>query len=127
GSAALAPRRAAFAVPTTLAARTAVAPLPRLALRSRLDHRQRHAVALLVDRQHPNPNDVVDRHDVIGAFDVAVGHLADVHQAAVFETNIDEGAEIHNVQDGALQLHAGLEVFELEDALLEDGRLQVIA
>ena len=101
--------------------------LRRLALGAGRDHRQRHAAALLVHRQHPDRHHVADRHHVVGALDVAVGHLADVDQAAVLQADVDEGAEIDDVQHRALQLHARLQVLELEDALLEDRRRQVLA
>src|SRR5262249_60056388 len=59
--------------------------------------------------------------------DVTVGHLADVNQSAVFQADVDKGAEVDDVENGALQLHAGLEVFELQHTLLEDGGRQIVA
>ncbi len=99
--------------------------LLRLALAARLNHRQRNPVALLVNRQNPNGDDVADGYHVIGALDIAIGHLADMDQAAILETDIHEGAEINHVQDGPLEFHSRLEIFQLENALLEDGRRQV--
>ncbi len=99
----------------------------RLPLGAGLDHRQRHAVPLLIHRQHPDVDHVADGRHLVGALHVAVGHLADVYQAAVLQADIDERAEVDHVQDRALQLHARLEVLELEDALLEHRRRQVVA
>src|SRR5207248_3044201 len=85
--------RPGFALGTGLARRRAAA-LRRLALRAGLDHRQRHAPPFVVHRQHPHRHHVADRHNIVRAFDVAVGHPADVYQAAVLQADIDEGAEI---------------------------------
>src|SRR5262249_45199495 len=58
------------------------------------DHRQRHAVAFLVHRQHPYGNDIVDGDHVVRALDVAIGDLADVHQAPVLAADVHERAAI---------------------------------
>src|SRR5262249_5044389 len=99
-------------------------PLLRLALRAGPDHRQPDAAAAGVDRKAPARHQTAHRHHTVVPLDVAVGHLADVDQAAVLQADVDEGAEVDDVEDGPLQFHAGLEVFQLEDALLEDGRRQ---
>ena len=39
--------------------------------------------------------------------DVAVGHVADVHQPAVVHADVDKTAEIDHVEHGAGQFHAG--------------------
>ena len=91
------------------------------------DHRQRHSPPLLVDLHHPDMHGIAHRHDLVRIADEAVGHAADVDQAAVVHADIDEAAEIDDVQDRARKLHAGRQVFQLEDALLEDRRRQVFA
>jgi hypothetical protein len=48
-------------------------------------------------------------------------------QATIGEANVNEDAEIDDVQHGARKLHAGGEVFELHDAATEDGRRQIVA
>ena len=59
--------------------------------------------------------------------DETVGQAADVHQAAVVHADIDETAEIDHVEHRAGQFHAGGQVFQLQHALLEDRRRQVLA
>ena len=81
---------------------------------------------LLIHRHHPDRDHVADRDDVIGTLDVAIGHLTDVHQAAVFEADVHESAEIHHVEHGPLQFHGRLQIFELENALFENRRRQVL-
>src|SRR6185437_1080011 len=66
------------------------------------DHRQRNTMPFLVHRQHPHRHHITDRHHIVGAFDVAIGHLANVNEAAILQADIDEGAEIDDVEDGAL-------------------------
>src|SRR5262249_50058460 len=83
-----------------------------MALRTRLDHRQRDALPLLVHAHHPDRDHVADTHHVVRALDVAVGQLADVNQARILQPDIDERAEIHDVQDRAFELHAGGQVLE---------------
>ena len=81
----------------------------------------------MVDAHHPDGHHVADAHHVVRALDVAVGELADVDQARVLQADVDERAEVDDVEHRPLQLHAGLEVLELEDALLEDRLGQVVA
>ena len=97
------------------------------ALGARGNHRQRHAAPRLVDLVHPDLDDVADRHHFVRIADILVGQLADVHQARVVQADVDERAEIDHVQHRARQLHAGRQVVELDDALLEDRRRQVFA
>ncbi len=62
-----------------------------------------------------------------GSAHVAIGQLADMHQARVVQADVDKGPEVDHVQHGALQLHAGGQVVELDDPLLEDRSWQVLA
>src|SRR3954469_2583051 len=73
----------------------------------RLDHRQRDPLPFVIDTHYPGRHHVADAHHVVRALDVAVGELADVDQARVLQPDVHEGAEVHDVQDGPLQLHAG--------------------
>ncbi len=50
-----------------------------------------------------------------------------MHQPAVLQTDVHKRAEIDDVQHRALQLHARLQVLDLEDVLAEDRRRQVVA
>ena len=91
----------------------------------RLHHRQRHPLAFLVDAHHPGRDHVTHAHHIVRALDVTIGKLTDVHQSRVFQTNIHERPEVHDVQDRALQLHPRRQILELEDALLEDRLGQI--
>ena len=53
--------------------------------------------------------------------------MADVHQPAVVQADVDKGAEVDNVEHRTQQFHAGLQVLELEHALLEKWLRQVLA
>jgi hypothetical protein len=97
------------------------------ALGAGLDHRQRNPFSLLVDPHDPGRDHVADTDYVVGALDVAVGKLADVDQTGILQADVYERAEVHDIQHGPLQLHARLQVFELEDALLEDGLGKVVS
>ncbi len=94
--------------------------------RARLDHRQRNPLPLLVNPHHPDRHHVAHAHHVVRALDVAIGQLTDVHQTRILEADVDERAEIDDVEDRPFQLHAGAEVLDLQDALLEDGLGKVI-
>ena len=72
-------------------------------------------------------NDVAHRHHVVRIADELVGQPADVNQAAVVHADVDEAAEIDHVQHRAGQLHAGRQVFQLDDAAFEDRRGQILA
>jgi hypothetical protein len=56
----------------------------------------------------------------MGALDVPVGKLADMHKPRVLQTDVDESAEVDHVEYGALEFHPGSEVLELENPLLEN-------
>src|SRR5205085_8923337 len=66
----------------------------------RVDHGERHAMPLLIDRHDPNLDNVADRHHLVWIADVLVGQLADVNQTAVFQAEIDKRAEIDDVEHG---------------------------
>ncbi len=101
--------------------------LRRLPLGARLNHGQRYASPLPVHAQHPYRHDVAHRDDFIRALDISIRHLADVHEAAIFQADVDERPKIDHVQNRALQLHGGLQILKLEDALFENRRGQVFA
>ena len=87
---------------------------------ARRDHGQGNAATGFVNFQNPNFDNVTDGDDIVRIANVLVGELADVHEAAVVQTNIDERAEIHDVEDAARQFHALRQVFELQHAPFED-------
>ena len=95
--------------------------------RARRDHGERYPPPLLVDFQDPDLDDIAHGHHVVRIADEFVGHLADVDQAAVVHADIDEGAEVDHVENRAGKLHAGAEIFQLENSLFEDGRGQIFA
>ena len=70
---------------------------------------------------------VAHGNDFVRIANEAVGQPADVHQAAVVHADIDEAAEIDDIEHRAGQLHAGREIFQLDNALLEDRRRQILA
>ena len=62
-----------------------------------------------------------------GSLTKLVGQLGDVHEAILMHADVDEGAERRDVRHHALELHAGLQVADLVDALLEGGGLELRA
>ena len=98
-------------------------PLPRVLLG--LLEAQRDPLAVAVDVEHLDPDRVADREHLGGMVDVAPGELGDVDQA-VDALEVDEGAEVDDVGDLALDHLAGLEAAEdlladLLALLLEHG------
>ena len=91
------------------------------------DHAQRDASTISIDVHHPNRDDVADRDYVVGTLDVAVGHLADVDESAVFQPDVDERSEVYDVEDFALEFHSRLEIFEFEYAFSEDRLRTIVA
>jgi hypothetical protein len=67
-----------------------------------LDRRERNAAALLIDVDDPHLEHIPNADDLVRIADIAVGQPADMHQAAVRESDIDERAEIDDVEHGAL-------------------------
>src|SRR5262245_53877238 len=65
----------------------------RFALRAGPDHRQRHPPALVIDMVNPDGHAIAHGRHFVRAPDIPLGHLADVDQAAVLQTNVHEDAE----------------------------------
>ena len=84
-------------------------PLPRILLG--LLQAEGDALAVAVDVEHFDPHRVADRDDFGGMVDVAPGKLGDVDQA-VDPLEVDEGAEVDDVGDLALDHLARLEPAE---------------
>ena len=61
---------------------------------------------------------------VARVLDEGLRHRRDVHEPVLVHADIDEGAEGGDVGDHAFQHHAGLQIGELLDALLEGGGLE---
>ena len=72
---------------------------------------QRDALAVAVDVEHLDLHRVADREDLGRVVDVAPGELGDVDQA-VDAVEVDEGAEVDDVRDLALDDQAGLQAVE---------------
>src|SRR5262245_43002073 len=89
--------------------------------------RQRYSAARLIDIDHPHFDDIADADDFVRIANEAVGQSADVHQAAVGQADIDEHAEIDDVEHRARQLHARRQILQLYDAPSKDGRGQTVA
>ena len=70
-------------------------------------------------------DDVAGLHHLARVLDEAVGQLGDVHEPVLVHADVDEGAERRDVGDDAFELHAGLQVRDLLDALLEGGGLEL--
>ena len=103
---------------------------PRRARRSLAPGRdggERYAAAILIDIDHPHLEHIADTDDLMRIANKAVCQAADMHQAAVGQTNIDEHAEINNVEDRPGQLHALRQILQLDDSAAKDGGRKVIA
>ena len=88
-------------------------------------HGQADALAHRVDLQHLHLDDVAGLHHLAGIVDELVRQLAHVHQAVLVHAQVDEGAEGGDVAHRAFQLHAGLQVGDVVDALVEARHLEV--
>ena len=66
--------------------------------RPRWNHRQRYATPCFVNFQHPHLHNVAHRNNLVRIADIAIGKLADMDQAAVVQADIDESAEINDVE-----------------------------
>ena len=53
--------------------------------------------------------------------DETAGHVGDVDETVLVDSDVDEGAEGRDVGDGALENHAGLKIGDLFHAFLEGG------
>ncbi len=53
---------------------------------------------------------------------MVVGHLGDMHQTILLDTNIYERAEVYHVAHRSLQHHARLQVFHLENIVAQNRR-----
>ena len=116
-AAALLPRRRAVAV---VAAAFARCGQRRVEL-----HRQRDALARQVDLEHAHLDHGAGLDHFARVVHELVAHLADVHQAVLVHAEVDEGAELRHVADRAFQHHAGLQVLQVGDAVVEARHLEV--
>lgn len=117
------PRRGVLHRPTLKSGTSSVR--ARWTLRSRLDHRQRNPPTLPIDGQDPHGDDIADRDQFVRAADISIGQLRNMDESTVFKTDVDEDAEIDDVEHRPLEEHAVLQVFEPQDAALEDRRGQI--
>src|SRR5690606_29893117 len=98
-------------------------PLPRVFLG--LLQTERDPLAITVDVEHLDPQEIPDRNHLGRVVDVAPGELGDMDEA-VDAIEIDEGTEVDDVRDPALDDLAGLEptknlLADLLALLLEHG------
>ncbi len=64
-----------------------------------------------IDAGHCHLYNITHADDSMGIAQIAVGHFADMHQAIMFDTDIDERTEVDHVARGAHQYHALAQVF----------------
>ena len=88
-------------------------------------HGQRDALALQVDFQHLDLDDLAGLDDGVRVLDEGVGERRDVHQAVLMDADVDEGAEGGDVGDDAFEDHARAQVADLFDAVGEGRRLEL--
>ena len=73
----------------------------------------------MIDLDDSDSDVLVEFDNVEGMGDATVGHLGDVDEAVLVDTDIDEGAEVGDVGDDAWQDHAFYEVVDGVDILVE--------
>ena len=59
----------------------------------------------------PHGYDIADRDHIGRMFDEAIAQFGDVDHAILFDADVDEGAEVHDIADGSLQFHARFQIF----------------
>src|SRR5690606_16898000 len=91
------------------------------------DHAQRDTPPLFVHFQNPNVDHVAHRHHFVGVLYIFIGNLTDMYQSTVGKPDVDERAEVDDVQHGAGQFHVLVEIFELHRSLAENRRGKVFA
>ena len=87
-------------------------------------HGQRDALALQVDFQHLDLDDLPGLDDRVRVLDEGVGQRRDVHQAVLMHADVDEGTEGGDVGDDAFEDHARAQVADFLDAIGEGGGLE---
>ena len=62
-----------------------------------------------------NLNNVTGLEEIGGVLDKSVGHLGDVEQTVMVNTDVNEATEVNYVSDSTLELHIGLQVIDVEN------------
>lgn len=60
-------------------------------------HAELHSTTLHIYAQDAHLDDLADGDDGEGVAHVAVGEFGDMHEAVLFDADIDEGAEVYDV------------------------------
>ena len=82
---------------------------------------------LHVDVLDEHLDNVTNGEQVGGMLYESVGHLGNVEESVVVNSDINKASEINNVTDGALKLHTGLKIGDLENVGGEDGSGSVVS
>src|SRR5579871_1049716 len=72
--------------------------------------RKCNSFSLCVCTQHLHLDDLARLHCLRRIFDESVRELADVNQSILMHSDVDEGAELRNVSDDALQNHLRMNI-----------------
>lgn len=73
----------------------------------------------MIDLDDSDSDMLVEFDDVEGMGDATIGHLGDMHQTVLMDTDIDKGSEVGDVGDDARQNHAFHQVVDGVDILVE--------
>ena len=67
---------------------------------------------LCVDLENLDIDDITDRYNFQRMLDELIGHMRDVDQAVLMDSDIYKCTEIDDIADRSLQYHAGFQVFD---------------
>jgi hypothetical protein len=87
-------------------------------------HGQADTFARQIHFYHFDLDDVARRYHFVRVLDEGIGQRRNMHQAILMHADIDEGAEVGDVGDGAFKNHSRLEVLHILNAFLELGGLE---
>src|SRR5690606_13473507 len=90
-----------------------------LLCRFRREQREADSFSLFIQRIDPARDHVADLHEVEWGGHEVGGHFADVDQGIVLQADIHEGAEVDDVGDHPMKLHAGFQVVKGENSRAE--------
>ena len=90
-------------------------------------HGKADALALFIDLQHPDLYHIADRDDLGRMPDKFAADLRNMHQTVLMHANVYKDAEVNDVAHRAAQLHAGLQILQLQNVGPENRRGQLVA
>ena len=90
-------------------------------------HGERNTPGFEIDAEHLHLDDLTRLDSVGRLLDEAVRKLADVNEAVLVDADVDEGSELGDVGDDALEHHVRLDVSELANGLGEAGCDELVA